>query len=170
MLAHRYRVLRIALLALCGFFLLVWMVSARWAVVHESADHTVEPSWVRFISLSEGAIKCSTWTGKRSDMQITMIPTPGWSAHTQSWSPGLEWPKMQDGQMILSGFVVQVRSVSLPLWLPLAIAAMVTAGVWVRGRKHPPGHCARCGYDLREIESGRCPECGTACESVPPAS
>jgi hypothetical protein len=36
--------------------------------------------------------------------------------------------------------------------------------VWYRHRssvrRHPPGHCKKCGYDLTGNESGRCPECG----------
>lgn len=53
-------------------------------------------------------------------------------------------------------------SVHAPAWLVTTVAAALP-GLWVyrmSRRRHPPGHCSRCGYDLRG-GGGRCPECGT---------
>jgi hypothetical protein len=54
-------------------------------------------------------------------------------------------------------------SLTLPHWpvaalLGVAPLAWLT-GLWRDRRRHPPGHCRACGYDLRGI-AGRCPECG----------
>ncbi len=50
----------------------------------------------------------------------------------------------------------------LPLW-PLVVAiAIPTAWFWRRDRRHPPGHCKRCGYDLTGNVTGVCSECGEA--------
>lgn len=54
------------------------------------------------------------------------------------------------------------------VWANFAIAqwligvVSVTCGVLLRKRKrrHTAGMCHRCGYDVREIRSGVCPECG----------
>jgi hypothetical protein len=50
---------------------------------------------------------------------------------------------------------------AVPIWIPFALVATVTALLlWRDRRRPPPGHCQRCGYDLRGNVSGRCPECG----------
>ena len=51
--------------------------------------------------------------------------------------------------------------VIVPLWIPFAMIAVPTGIVWYRGRRPPPGHCRKCGYDLTGNISGICPECGT---------
>jgi hypothetical protein len=48
-----------------------------------------------------------------------------------------------------------------PLWLPSLLILIPTAFLWYRDRRHPPGHCQKCGYDLTGNKSGVCPECGT---------
>jgi drug/metabolite transporter (DMT)-like permease len=52
-------------------------------------------------------------------------------------------------------------------------AVSVVAGLLMKAVPPPrfaPGLCQACGYNLRGNTSGRCPECGTACEHVRPAS
>ena len=52
--------------------------------------------------------------------------------------------------------------VTCPHWVIALVAAVYPAvrlRRWRRGRRHGPGLCVRCGYDLRATP-GRCPECG----------
>jgi hypothetical protein len=51
-------------------------------------------------------------------------------------------------------------TLSIPLWLPLALVGTPTAWLWLRDRRSKPGHCQRCGYDLTGNISHVCPECG----------
>jgi hypothetical protein len=58
-------------------------------------------------------------------------------------------------------------AVTVPYWFGCAVFAVVPA-VWVRRqsrrwvveRRRRGGMCAACGYDLRGLAGGRCPECG----------
>ena len=36
----------------------------------------------------------------------------------------------------------------LPLWIPITLVTLPTAYLFYRDRRHPPGHCQKCGYDL----------------------
>jgi hypothetical protein len=54
-----------------------------------------------------------------------------------------------------------VKSVFVPLWVPLLTVALPTAYAWHRCRRRPAGHCPTCGYDLAGI-AAVCPECGKA--------
>ena len=55
----------------------------------------------------------------------------------------------------------------VPLWIPLVLIALPTFILWLRDRRHPRGHCQRCGYNLTGNVSGRCPECGHKAMDVP---
>jgi len=51
--------------------------------------------------------------------------------------------------------------IAIPLWMPLALLAGGTACLsWIDRRRHPPGACPACGYDLSGLPAGPCPECG----------
>ena len=54
----------------------------------------------------------------------------------------------------------------LPTWMFLLVALIPTLVAWRRlCRKHPPGHCLTCGYNLTGLPEPRCPECGTLFDS-----
>jgi hypothetical protein len=62
--------------------------------------------------------------------------------------------------------VAAVRAVVVPMYA-LAILSAILPLLWFRDfrkRRRLPGHCPRCGYDLRATPD-RCPECG----ATPPA-
>ena len=62
--------------------------------------------------------------------------------------------------------VTYSRRLRAPLW-PICLASAVLPLLWLRHRllhRFPAGHCASCGYDLRETPQ-RCPECGAVPEA-----
>jgi len=53
-----------------------------------------------------------------------------------------------------------------PCWLAIAVNAVLPVRRLLLARRRlTPGHCAKCGYDLRATP-GRCPECGTGIEGA----
>jgi hypothetical protein len=57
---------------------------------------------------------------------------------------------------------------SLPLWCLVAGCAGLSCLSRVAFRRvADPAWCGRCGYDLRGLDGGRCPECGTSLKDVP---
>ncbi|MCH7792248.1 MAG: hypothetical protein IIC49_06335 [Planctomycetes bacterium] len=50
---------------------------------------------------------------------------------------------------------------AIPLWLPLLLIAAPTAWLWYTDRRAKPWQCPKCRYDLRGLDGGVCPECGT---------
>jgi len=58
----------------------------------------------------------------------------------------------------------QLRLWSISIWYLIAGTAVLPAIqvlTWLKSKRPSPGHCRRCGYDLRATPD-RCPECGTA--------
>lgn len=78
--------------------------------------------------------------------------------------PRIRAKSARAGPSVSGKYVVIDREATVPLgyaallFLLLGMPAMVQ--VRRRLRAVPPGHCRRCGYDLRATED-RCPECGT---------
>ncbi len=71
--------------------------------------------------------------------------------------PGMQWWFHVDGPAAL----MWSRRVFVPQWV-VAAPAVVFAGLlaWRDVRMRGPGRCRGCGYDLRGVEGGVCPECG----------
>jgi len=64
------------------------------------------------------------------------------------------------------GPLFEITAVYVPLWTWVIVAGGMTGLLWRRaGHAIVPGHCA-CGYDLRGLASGRCPECGRGAPGV----
>lgn len=65
-------------------------------------------------------------------------------------------------------------AVSVPLWMLVALLFVEPAWAYYRGhyvkKRRAKRHlCTSCGYELRGIESDRCPECGTSINEPGPA-
>ena len=60
-----------------------------------------------------------------------------------------------------TGWVIHSTAILIPLWFPLLLIAAPTAYLWRTDRRPKPWQCAKCRYDLRGLEGGVCPECGT---------
>jgi hypothetical protein len=78
------------------------------------------------------------------------------------WVPGFRYVR---GVGLRNSPSPPVEFAWLSSWLVLVLAFFPMTWSTVtrlrRHRKRPPGHCRRCGYDLRATPD-RCPECGTA--------
>ena len=88
------------------------------------------------------------------------------SSGLSSWSwRDIGWVRGQRGDAPILSF----RQFWLPTWLvvvPTMLPLCLGVGIRLcRRRRGRPGHCRKCGYDLRGTP-GRCPECGT----VPPVA
>jgi hypothetical protein len=71
-----------------------------------------------------------------------------------------------------TGYPLNSVEAHAPFWALAVVTALLpllrlTLAVR-RARRKPPGHCRRCGYDLRATP-GRCPECGTIAAAQPAA-
>jgi hypothetical protein len=55
---------------------------------------------------------------------------------------------------------VQVRANVFCGALPVFIAAAVFTLIHFRPVRWPSGHCQSCGYNLLNLETPQCPECG----------
>ena len=64
-------------------------------------------------------------------------------AVTKRFSAGMDW------------------HIIVPIWLPLLLIAAPTAWLWRTDRRAKPWQCPKCRYDLRGLDGGVCPECGT---------
>ncbi len=119
-----------------------------WVWTHYTAD-----AWA--VGVSGGRVRVTFAGGiSGSGWGVTLTPRsimPGLQGY-----PWLVYKAEPDSE-------VSWRVVSVPLSLPLVVAAIPTAILFYRDRRRiPPGHCRKCGYNLTGNVSGRCPECGTA--------
>lgn len=105
--------------------------------------------WARWVHAS--GWWCSVWCGLLS-FGRTSSPTAGLEGGVSNWTPRvLLWFDL--------GIDPAWWKVGVPLWVP-AVLLGAGAVVW-RPRRKRIGHC-RCGYDLKGLDRGVCPECGRA--------
>ena len=86
------------------------------------------------------------------------IPSAGWTFQWLPSVPNLSW------RMI---WYPGSRGYVLPLLAPLLLTGVgYVVIVIVRAKRRRQAHmCSCCGYDLRRLRSGVCPECGTGIKS-----
>lgn len=80
--------------------------------------------------------------------------------------PGLLWSPRATASNTTAVF--SSWSVRVPLWIPFLLLASPCAWFWYRHFNRTPGICESCGYDLRGLTAGKCPECGESVSSHPP--
>lgn len=76
-----------------------------------------------------------------------------------SWKFAFRTRFKQKGGIDLGNPDIQTSYLRIPPWALVLPVAIPTAWCWRRDRRHPPGHCAECGYDLTGLTEPRCPEC-----------
>ena len=128
-------------IAACVLVLVAWPVSLRRYVIVcvYRTQVSLKAGMFAFVQWSEGFV------GEKEPFRFIVMH------------------KHSDSQRFLPRFWKSGGNVNgeIPLYGFLLAAAIPTIILWRRDRRHPPGHCQRCGYDLTSNVSGVCPECGT---------
>ncbi len=148
--------LKWASIVVCSLVLVAWGVSIR--------RHMYGALPRALVSLSPGLIQLTFLQFSQPETDL------GWT-----WHGGMERDEdvLTADQLtyrVRDSFTCRPRcwrhllgvTLNLPLWTLFLLVAAPTAFLWrLEPRRFPPGHCRKCGYDLRGNVSGRCPECGT---------
>ena len=79
-------------------------------------------------------------------------------------SPATHWEVLGFEYVSVRGSTSRCALLAIPFYaVALPVAAVAAWSLYALRRSHPrflPGHCRKCGYDLRQSKD-RCPECGT---------
>ncbi len=169
-----------------GFIACVLIVVALGLSFLWAADYTI-PGGDRFC-VSEGRLNHTHWQGTPENLeyfrqQALNSPWGGWSIHSIDVPAGyrscgrdeiFRLPFSKGTGRSSAGFpgrgrgmvTITNRKTSYPLWPLPVLVAIPTAFLWHRDRRrHPPGHCQHCGYNLTGNVSGICSECGDPCRT-----
>ena len=148
-MSRRHRIRRIAKwvgLVMCVLIVVAWGVSLRWEAFY------VGDGWRSYCG--GGCLGISSCSAHDGD---------GWILEPYLGDVGLGfiWPKYVSNKTGKYPYTLVI----LPPWILLPAFAIPTAILLYRDRRRiPPGHCQKCGYNLTGNTSGKCPECGTACD------
>lgn len=132
--------------------LVVWVGSGWWSAVAYRAYDFVG-------SVSGGRIAFSYWGPHpvpwkelklASGLNRQPVPFEWWFEWTSDKSLGPPLTRL---------------TVAVPIWSLVLLVGGLTTWLWRCDRRHVPGFCAKCGYDLRGTDHAACPECG----APPPA-
>ncbi len=149
-----------ALSRLCG--VLALLTGAMWAAGNVSTPSVgawgvcalVSPSQLQ-VAIANQPVR---WSGDRWFFPVSSVAVimPG----------SIIRPTIPEASMTLSmpagaTMTISLRVVNVPLWQMLLVFLIAGGASWrFAARALPAGHCKACGYDLRGLGSGKCPECG----------
>jgi len=158
------RFLRILLNALTVLSLLICLATVvLWVREGEYNEMLVGPASTRI----------TRWlVANRSGIEYLALPenfnkeTIEANAHAPHWWQDLTYGKQYVGDRQGTGFIFNSKfliNIGVPYWficLITALAPAIRLTARLRRKRHPPGLCPKCGYDLRATPD-RCPECGS---------
>lgn len=142
---------RIGLTIACAAILLVAGLSCLRGVLIGRAD-------VRGINNQMSIARGALHFVHEDRGKATAKPSVGWTADWIDSRFGLTWSPRASTSSAPSAF--STWSVRIPLWIPFLLLASPCAWFWFRHYTRTPGICDSCGYDLRGLTTGKCPECG----------
>lgn len=104
------------------------------------------------VELGKGGLHAAWWS---AELGVAAATPLGWDADLHAfdvrrWS----FDYLPSGEFQPFGWLM------IPLSPILLAIAIPTAWLWHRDRRHPPGHCRKCGYNLKGNVTGVCSECG----------
>ncbi len=111
--------------------------------------------FTKTIAVSSGVVAFLVYTNDPGDYV-------GWSGYRNRDVELGWWPSYDDSTSPAAGphLRQRTRRLILPLWIPLLLTVVPTVILWRRDRRHTPGHCRKCAYDLTGNVTGVCSECG----------
>jgi hypothetical protein len=169
----------------CWLTLCVWGVTCWWAFYHQAPDHTAifSKGQLWYLQYNEDYHQYEQlWGRERTGWQFEPIIPSFWIAFESGLYSVFDLPSAERRphgmREPVTGRYVSLlgQTYTLPLSIPFYIAAIPTAFLWRHElwraynrllRRHPPGHCQSCGYNLSGNVSGTCPECGAPVPSTP---
>lgn len=130
-------------LAACIVIVVASVASFWWTFCVTAAG------WV--VGLNDGAVIVCRSIGGRARWSLSSIGPATPKLHEWLWS----------AQWIRYGTTFHFY----PTWWFLLAALIPTLLAWRKQRRpYPPGHCRKCGYNLKGNVTGKCSECGTETE------
>lgn len=131
----------------------------------------LKPSWVSYggmtAGITRGQVEVGWGTGQVTrDSNAWVIRGPQGFASIllgprSSWRPSISTASIGISPGTSGTPLFKLSALYIPLWPLIVLFGGSTTLMWWRSRSAVvPGHCRKCGYDLRGIATEPCPECG----------